>query len=450
MALKQVLAQVDADHEQAMDDLTAICRIPSVSAEKRAQPECAAAVRSLLESNRIPAKIIDVPEAPPVVYGEIRAGDDRPTLLLYNHYDVQPVDPRDEWHTDPFDPTVKEGKFYARGCADTKGNIVAQVAAVRAFLAVDGMVPCNLKFVIEGEEEVGSPHFRTFVEAHRELLKADGATIEGGDHSMAGVPRIEFGCKGTLYVELTSRTAAVDQHSAWAAILPNAAWRLLAALRTLRDERGKVLIPGWTDTAMKATRQQLAHLRKSEFDEKPLLKDWGIAAPLVEKSGYDLIRHALYSPTCTICGIVSGYQGPGTKTVNPAVASVKLDFRLLPGMKAMEQLEKLKAFLTAKGFADIDVHYHDSIEASATPYDTRVAKACIAAGKEVYGRQPSVWPWSLGASAYGFFNEVVGVPSVSGPGVGYEASRIHAPNEHIRLADFANGTKYMASLFARF
>jgi len=450
MALKDVLSHIDAGQSKAVDDLTLLCRIPSISAEKRAQPECAEVVRTLLESNGITAKSVSVPEAPPVVFGEIRAGDDRPTLLLYNHYDVQPVDPLGEWSTDPFTPIVRDGKFYARGSGDTKGNIVAQVAAVRAFLAVDGRLPCNVKFVIEGEEEVGSPHFARFVEANRDLLRADGATIEGGEHSMAGIPKVQFGCKGTLYVELTARTAAVDQHSMWAAILPNAAWRLHAALRTLRDERGKILIPGWAETAVRPTRQMLAHLRKCTFEEKPLLESWGIAAPLVEKSGYELLRHAVFSPTCTICGITSGFQGDGTKTVNPAVARVKLDFRTLPGMKAMDQLEKLKAFLAAKGFADIEVHFHDKIDASATPYDSRIAKACLKAGKEVYGRPPDVWPWSLGASANGFFNEVVGVPAVSGPGVSYEASGYHAPNEHIRLTDFTNGAKYFAALMARF
>src|SRR3990172_3787879 len=450
MSLKEVLARIEADQTRAVEELTAVCRIPSVSAEKRSQPECAEAVRLLLESNAIPAKVIPVPEAPQVVFGEVRVGDEKPTLLFYNHYDVQPVDPRNEWATDPFEPVVKEGKFYARGSGDTKGNIVAQVAAVRAYLAVDGKVPCNVKFVIEGEEEVGSPHFRTFVDANRDLLRADGATIEGGEHSMAGVPKVEMGCKGTLYVELTARTAAVDQHSMWASMLPNAAWRLHAALAALRDERGKILIPGWTDSAVKPTRQMLGFLRKADFDEKPLLQAWGIKAPLVDKTGYELLRHAIFSPTCTICGITGGFQGEGTKTVNPAVASAKVDFRLLPGMKAMDQLEKLKPFLAAEGFGNVDVHFHDKIDPSATPYDARIAKACIKAAKDVYGRPPDVWPWTLGASANGFFNEVVGVPAVSGPGVSYEASGYHAPNEHIRLADFTNGAKYFAALMARF
>jgi len=450
MALRDVFGHIDAHLDETIATLSEFCKIPSISAEKRAQPEAAAFVRKVLGSLGIEGREFPTEGGPNVVFGEYRAGEGRPTLLFYNHYDVQPVDPLEEWKTNPFSPVIEGNKLFARGSGDTKGNLVAQVAAIRAFLAAGEPVPCNVKFVVEGEEEVGSPHFRSFVEANRGILKADGATIEGGEHSMHGVPKVEFGCKGTLYVELTARTAAVDQHSMWAPILPNAAWRLIQALDTMRDREGRILIPGWTKDAMRPTKEMHAYLRKAEFREKELLKAWGIKAPLVKKSGTALLEHAMFSPTCTICGFRSGYQGEGTKTVNPAVASAKVDFRVLPGMKTAKQLAILRRHLKAKGFGDIDVHFHDAIEASATRYDTRIAKACIVAAKDVYRRPPAVWPWSLGASATGFFNEIVGVPSVSGPGVSYEASGYHAPNEHIRIEDFRNGAKYFAALMARF
>ena len=450
MDLTDVFDRIDRHADESLATLADFCRIPSVSAEKRAQPEAAAFLRGLLGRIGIEAREFPTDGGPNVVFGELRAGDDRPTILLYNHYDVQPVDPLDEWKTDPFSPVIKDGKLFARGSGDTKGNVVAQVAAVQAFLETRGRLPCNVKFVVEGEEEVGSPHFRSFVEANREMLRADGATIEGGEHSMRGVPKVEFGCKGTLYVQLTARTAAVDQHSMWAPIMPNAAWRLIHALDTLRDERGKVLIPGWTRTAMKPTKEMRSYLRRAEFRERDLLKAWGIRAPLVPKRGAALLEHAMFSPTCTICGLTSGYQGEGTKTVNPAVARAKVDFRILPGMRSRAQLKVLRKYLKTKGFGDVDVKFLDAIEPSATRYDTRISKAAIASAKDVYGRPPDVWPWSLGASATGFFNEIVRVPSISGPGVSYEASGYHAPNEHIRIADFRNGAKYFASLMQRF
>src|SRR2546426_326620 len=362
MGQQDVFGHIDVHLDESLATLSEFCKIPSISAEKRAQPEAAAFVRKLLGEVGIDAREVPTEGGPSVVFGEYRAGAGRPTLLFYNHYDVQPVDSLEEWKTNPFNPVIRDGKMFARGSGDTKGNLVAQVAALRAFLAAGDPVPCNVKFVVEGEEEVGSPHFRSFVEANRGILKADGATIEGGEHTMHGVPKVEFGCKGTLYLELTARTAALDQHSMWAPILPNAAWRLIHALDTMRDR----------------------------------------------------------------------------------------DCRVLPGMKTAKQLAVLKRHLKAKGFGDIDVHFHDALEASATPYDTRIAKACVVAAKDVYRRPPAVWPWSLGASATGFFNEIVGVPSVSGPGVSYEASGYHAPNEHIRIDDFRNGAKYFAALMARF
>src|SRR5256712_4098872 len=193
-----------------------------------------------------------------------------------------------------------------------------------------------------------------------------------------------------------------------------------------------------------------SYLRKAEFREKELLRAWGIKAPLVKNSGTALLEHAMFSPTCTICGFKSGYQGEGTKTVNPAVASAKVDFRVLPGMKTAKQLAVLKRHLKAKGFGDIDVHFHDALEASATPYDTRIAKACIVAAKDVYHRPPAVCPCAPGAPATRLFNEIIGVPSASGPGVSYEASGYHAPEGHIRTEDFRHGAKYFAALMARF
>src|SRR5205823_1323416 len=303
---------------------------------------------------------------------------------MYQHYDVQPVDPLNEWKRDPFDPTMADGKFWGRGCGDTKGNLIMQLLAVQAWQRVEGRPPINLKFVVEGEEEVGSPHFASFVHANKEILKADGATIEGGDHLHEGTPKIELGCKGILYVEMVSRTASVDQHSSYAAIAPNPGWRLI------------------------------------------------------------------HAPTCTICGFVSGYIEEGTKTVNPAVARAKIDFRLVPNMKKERQLEKLRAHMKAKGFEDIELlPAPEKLEAAAISLNARVVKAAIKGSVDAYGREPEVWPWSAGASAHGFFNEVVGVPSISGPGVSYDGSNYHAPNENIRLTDFIGGSKHMAAMFAR-
>jgi acetylornithine deacetylase/succinyl-diaminopimelate desuccinylase-like protein len=450
MSLVDVLAKVESGTERSLEVLKEYCRFPTISAHKRAQPETAAFVRRLLAEHGFETREYPTPGGPAVVYGQMIVDEKKRTLLMYQHYDVQPVDPLDEWKRDPFEAVIEEGKFYARGCADTKGNLIAQLLAIQAWQQADGRPPINLKFVVEGEEEVGSPHFRPFVEANKEVLKADGATIEGGDHLHDGRPKIELGCKGTLYVDVICRTAKVDQHSMYAPIAPNPSWRLIHALDTLRNKNGRITIPGWYEDARRPTARELRYLKASGFKAQSLKEFWGTSELLGGDSDDKILRRLVYWPTCTICGFISGYTGEGTKTVNPAVARAKLDFRLVPNMKVEKQLQKLKDHLKSKGFGDVQIEYADSLEASAISMNARVVKAAIRGCVDATGREPDVWPWSAGASANGFFNDIVGVPSISGPGVSYDGSNYHAPNENIRISDFVMGAKHMAAMIGRF
>jgi len=249
---------------------------------------------------------------------------------------------------------------------------------------------------------------------------------------------------------MLSRTASVDQHSSYAAIAPNPAWRLIHALMTLRDANGRIKVPGWYEDARRPTARELRYLRSSAFSSEALKGFWGVSEFIGGENDFELLRRLIYSPTCTICGFVSGYIEEGTKTVNPAVAKAKIDFRLVPNMKKEKQLEKLRAHMKARGLEDIElVPAAETLEAAAISLSARVVKAAIKGSVDAYGREPEVWPWSPGASTHGFFNEVVGVPSISGPGVSYDGSNYHAPNENIRLTDFVGGTKHMAAMFAR-
>jgi acetylornithine deacetylase/succinyl-diaminopimelate desuccinylase-like protein len=451
MTLSEVLARVESGVPSALELLKEYCRLPTISAERKAQAETAGFVRRILGEYGFEAREYSVDGGPPVVFGQLVVDPARPTLLMYQHYDVQPVDPIAEWRRDPFDPTVDGDRFFARGCGDTKGNLIAQLVAVRAWQEAEGRPPINLKFVVEGEEEVGSPHFPSFVREHREILRADGATIEGGDHLPNGRPKVELGCKGILYVDLVCRTASVDQHSMYAAIAPNAAWRLIECLGRLRDPGGRIRIPRWSEGARKPTGAELRYLRKTSLKVEDLKAYWGVQALRGGEDPYRVLRNLIFSPTCTICGFVSGYIGDGTKTVNPAQARAKIDFRLVPGMRIEPQLEKLRAFLTAEGFDDIEIVPHEErLQPSAIPLTERVVRAAIEGARDAVGQDPEVWPWSPGASANGFFNDEVGVPSLAGPGVSYDGSNFHAPNENIRLSDFLSGAKHMAAMFGRF
>jgi acetylornithine deacetylase/succinyl-diaminopimelate desuccinylase-like protein len=384
-----------------------------------------------------------------MVVGDVTVDRTLPTLILYNHYDVQPVDPLDEWRHDPFSPVVEDGKLFARGVADTKGNAVGQALAQAAIREATGTLPVNLRFMVEGEEEVGSPHLAAFARRHPELFRGDGATIEAGGHTPSGLPELYMGSKGILYVELRVRTAQVDQHSSLAAVLPNPAWRLLAALRAIRDDRGRVLIPGFYDGIGRPSREDLTWLRRNLFDPAVYRKIYGVTHVLGGKTRYDRLRAYCYSPTCNVDGLLSGYVGAGSKTINPAHAMVKLDFRLLPGQRPDRILASLRRHLRRKGFGDVEVIRHSTFEPGATPISSRIGRAALAACREVYGRAPAVFPWAGGSSSTWFYTSR-GTPSAMPPGVGYSGSRIHAPNEHIRLDDARRALRGFAALMLLF
>jgi acetylornithine deacetylase/succinyl-diaminopimelate desuccinylase-like protein len=303
----------------------------------------------------------------------------------------------------------------------------------------------NLRFMVEGEEEVGSPHLPAFARHHSALFQGAGATIEGAGHTPEGIPEVYMGSKGILYVELRVRTAAVDQHSSLAASLPNPAWRLLEALRVIRDSKGRVLIPGFYNGVPRPTREARDLLRRNPFDPRAWQKAYGVTQVFGGKTRLGRLLAYCYNPTCNIDGIVSGYTGPGSKTINPAHAAVKLDFRLLPGQRPLRVLAALKAHLRRKGFGDLEVIQHSTFEPGASPVSSGIGQALIAACRDVYGRPPAVFPWMGGSSSTWFYTSR-GTPAALPPGVGYSGSLIHAPNEHIRLDDARRAIKAFASL----
>src|SRR5215831_6808394 len=277
-ARAEVYSRIDGRFDEFVEELREYLRVPTISARREAEAEGAEATRAILARHGIETRLMDVPGGPPMVVGEVPGATAGPPLILYNHYDVQPVDPIGEWKRAPFDPVVEDGKLFARGASDTKGNTVAQAFAQAAVRDVVGHVPVGLRFMIEGEEEVGSPHLPAFARQNPALFRGAGATIEGAGHTPEGVPELYLGSKGILYVELRVRTADVDQHSSLAASLPNPAWRLLDALRVIRDGKGRILIPGFYDGVPSPTREALGLLKKNPFDPREWQKAYGVTA----------------------------------------------------------------------------------------------------------------------------------------------------------------------------
>jgi acetylornithine deacetylase/succinyl-diaminopimelate desuccinylase-like protein len=441
----KVYSTLEDRSEDFVDLLSEYLRVPTISAHRAMFQEGAEATRKVLEQSGAVVRLVPEEGGPPVVIGEVEEDPALPWVIMYNHYDVQPVDPLDEWTSDPFDPVVREGKLYGRGASDTKGNTVAQSLAVQSVREVVGRLPVNVRFFIDGEEESGSPHLESFSSAHPDLFRGLGATIEAAAHSREGKPSLSLGSKGILSLDLEVRTAAVDQHSSLATVVPNAAWRLIAALRSLRSENGKVLIEGFLDGVPPPDPEMLRYLRKNTSDPLSYKEEFGARDIFGGKTRSSRLKRAAYGTTCTIDGIWSGYMGPGHKTVNPAVAHAKLDFRLLPGQRPDAIFDKLVAHLRAKGFPDVTVEKDSTFEPAACDISERLPQAILTATREVYGMEPDVFPWSYGSSTTWYFTRA-GTPAPHGPGVGYQGSRAHAPNEQIRLADAGRSMKATAGM----
>lgn len=443
--MEKVLRFVEEHLDEALQGLRELCRFPTVSAEGRAIEETAQYLAYRLEDLGFQASIVPKPgEGNPVVWA-YQEGSSPRTLLFYNHYDVQPVDPLQEWATDPFDVVVRAGRIYGRGVSDNKGNIVARLLAIRAWREVEGGLPCGVKFCIEGDEEIGSPYMEEWVHSHRDLLEADACLWEGGGVSWDGRPYLALGVKGLLYVELSVRTLARDAHSSWGTVLPNAAWRLVWALASLKAPDERVLIPGFYDDVRPPTAEEEAAVASLPPEEEDTLKAYGCQRFLGDVKGHQVWRRHIFEPTATIDGLLSGYVGPGPKTVLPAQALAKMDFRLVPDQDPKDVLENLKRHLAAQGFTDVEVTALAQEHPARTPIDHPFVALVRQILREVYGKEPAMVPSMAGTGPLYPFVKGLALP-VADIGIGYPDSRIHAPNENVRIEDFLQGAKAVARL----
>lgn len=433
--------------DEALDRLRRLVALPSVAADGRAIPETAQLVADLLREDGFEPELHGTGGAP-VVYAE-RLVPGAPTLLLYNHYDVQPEDPVEAWDSPPFELTERDGAAYGRGAADDKGELVSRLAALRLYRERHGELPVSIKFVIEGEEEIGSPRLASYVEAHAERLAADACVWEFGGVDAAGRPTTYCGMKGVLTVELRVRSAGRDLHSSYGVVVDNAAWRLAAAVASLRDATGRVTIPGFYDDVVPPSEADLALVDALPDEARELRAVFGVDGFLNGLEGAAWRRALYFEPTLNVDGFHAGYGGVGAKTVVPAEAIAKLDLRLVPDQDPLAVLAAIERHLREGGFGDVEVVrlQHAERAGRSDVTDPFVAHAA-AAMRDVYGEAPVVTPNSAGSGPIHPFVEGLGVPVV-GIGCGYPGSRIHGPNEHVRLADFDRGTRTMTRLLER-
>ena len=441
-----------------IEQVIRLCAQPSISASGEGTDdgyiaECSRVVTSLLEEHGIQAQSYSG-YGNPIIVGKLarssslKGSSDR-TLLFYNHYDVQPVEPLELWTSPPFEPVERDGRIFARGAADDKGEFIARLAAVDAVRnANGGELPCSILFVLEGQEEVGSPHIARFVKEHVGELACHGAVWEGGGIDPDEHPGTTLGYRGILYVELAVELMNRDAHSGGAHIFPNAAWQLQRALGILKDQHEHILIPGWYEHVLAPSSKDLELFEKLPDREAWLRQQLGIKNFVNELHGKDLMK-AVFNPTCNIDGLTAGYQGEGMKTVTPAKASAKVDFRLVPEQDPEDLFTKLRLHLDNQGFEDVQLKRLGAM----WPYKASAEDPLVAltsrTGEEVYGKLALLDPLGGGSSPAYAFAKPLGI-SVVDAGIGYWDNRAHAPDEHIRIEDFLNGARHLARIILGF
>ena len=451
--MQDIYSHIESHVDQSIKQLFELVRQPSISAQKLGFDKAPNLMKELLERNGFISEIVPVPnEGLPTVYGYMPSSENpeaAPTLLFYCHYDVQPVDPLDLWDTDPFEPTQIGDRLYGRGMSDDKGNIGARLAAVRAFIDQRGGVPCNIKMFCEGEEESGSINLPALIAERGDDFRADACIWEGGGRNLNDDPFMYLGLKGVLGVGLSIKMLDGDAHSSYAAILPSAAWRLIRALSTIKDENERILIDGFYDGITEPSSDAIAAVEALPDDAPEWLDTFGVTGFVNGLAGEDLRKQLTFQPTANIAGMDSGYQDQGLKTVLPAVAKAKMDFRLVPEQRPHDIFQKLRKHLDRNGFDDVELELLGAVNPYRTDLNSPWVQLVAETAEEIYGRKPVMTPNMAGTGPMFDFGDTLGMP-IATSGIDHPSHKIHAPNENITVEDFTLGAKHAALIIERF
>ena len=440
MSFSKFERYVDRHARNFTERLQNLCRMPSVAARGTGMRAIAETVEKLMQRVGIGTRTFRMGSGYPIIYGECGSGPK--SIVVYGHYDVQPVGHLTEWSSGPFAATIQDGKLYARGAANSKGDLIARLAAVEAYQKTFGKLPVTLRFLVEGEDGLGSPSLYRFTSEHADLLQADGCLWDEGGRDTKETPIVSLGFKGITFLELRAFGARSDLHSKWGTIVPNPAWRLVQALSTITSPKGVITIDGFSSHIAPISPEDIEALKTIELDETGLKREFRISGWVRSMKGQTLIKEHFFGPTCTICGIHTGHTEAGAKTVLPSTAMARLDFRLVPDLTAEIVIGLLREHLDVRGFKDIEIIELGSAPLAKSPAGSRIARAVVESTAEIYGRPAIVYPMDPSSGPVG---AVCGVSQPATPvasfGTGYAGSNPHGPDENIRIDDFLQSIK---------
>lgn len=442
--LTAVFDHIDRNRDAFLDRLIAYLRHPSISAQNIGIAEVGQLLVGMLTEIGLETSLMPT-KGHPMVVARWQKAPGKPTVLLYGHYDVQPPDPLDKWISPPFEPTIRDGRLYARGVGDNKGQHLAQILAIESHLKVHGTLPCNIILLLEGEEEIGSPHIADFVREHGATLKADLAITADGPRHSSGAAAIKFGSRGVVSFELRCRHAVRDVHSGnFGGVVPNPIWTLVHLLGTMKNAAGEITIAGFHDGVEPPAPEEIAAIERLPLDVEAVKKSLGLSrldAP-ADRPFYDRL---CFRPTLTINGFHGGYGGPGTKTVLPCEAFVKCDIRLVHDQDPEDILRKVAAHVAQHApeveFVTFEMGMQPSKTPIGSPWTPKLVRAFIAA----QGEDPLLIPAGFGSLPGYVFTKILGIPAFVTPYANPDEAN-HAPNENLMLDCFHSGIRTGAAV----
>jgi acetylornithine deacetylase/succinyl-diaminopimelate desuccinylase-like protein len=449
--MNAVIDFINTHRDRYVEELKQYLAIPSISAlPQHADDVKRCAQWTADEMRRIGMQNVELIETPgfPVVYGDWLGAEGAPTILFYGHYDVQPVDPIELWESPPFEATVRDGEIYARGSADDKGQVFMHFKAIEAHLKQNGRLPCNIKVILEGEEEVGSANLDNFVKDHKDKLSADVVVISDSPMFDRGIPSICYGLRGLVYFQLDLRGTKSDLHSgSFGGAVANPAFQLANILSQMKDRSGRVKIPGFYDDVRELREEEREQWKRLPFNEKRYAKELG-APKLWGETGYSTLERVWARPTFEVNGILSGFTGEGAKTVIPAVAMAKVSMRLVPNQDPDKIAKLFEDYVhkVAPKSVEVKVTRMHGGKPWMTDFDNKYVQAAGRAIEKGFGKEPVFNREGGSIPVVATFSEILGLPSVLF-GVGLPDENAHAPNEKLDLGNFHGGIIASAYLY---